>query len=146
MSMFNRVMNFIGFGDEEENERDHQVQASTEGPENQDGRRARGAVVSIHSQKTSKVMLSEPQTLEDVKDLVEQLRSRRIVLINLQNLKESSAMRVVDMLDGAICAFNGKMVKVGLGIYLCAPDNFEINGTIDADRYANLNLDLTQHD
>jgi hypothetical protein len=28
-------------------------------------------------------------------------------------------------------AFNGRLETVGVGIYMCAPDNFEINGGID---------------
>jgi cell division inhibitor SepF len=133
MGVFNRVMNFIGFGEEEEAERDEAEATETDSAS--ETRRTRGTVVSIHAQKTSKVTLSEPQHLDDVTDMVEQLRARRSVVINLQCLTEASAQRVVDVLHGAVCAFNGKMVKIGVGIYLCAPDNYEVNGTIDADRF-----------
>lgn len=140
MGVFNRVMNFMGFGDEEEEvERESASEPARAESETTDvvseARRSRGTVVSIHAQKTSKVMLSEPSTLEEVKELVEHLRARRVVIVNLQNLEEASALRVVDVLDGAICAFNGKMVKIGYAVFLCAPDNFDINGTIDADKF-----------
>ncbi len=133
MGVFQKVMNFIGFGDEEEVERDETESGEPESAT--ETRRTRGTVVSIHAQKTSKMTLCEPQHLDDVTDMVEQLRARRSVIVNLQCLTEASAQRVVDVMHGAVCAFNGKMVKIGVGIYMCAPDNYEVTGTIDADRF-----------
>ena len=40
------------------------------------------------------------------------------------------AKRRIDFLGGTIYAIEGKMQKLGNGIFLCAPNNFNIEGKI----------------
>ena len=43
------------------------------------------------------------------------------------------AKRIIDFLSGCIYAIGGTMQKVGVGIYLCAPKNVNVQGKITED-------------
>ena len=44
------------------------------------------------------------------------------------------AKRIIDFLSGCIYAIGGTMQKVGVGIYLCAPNNVAVQGKISEDQ------------
>jgi len=39
-------------------------------------------------------------------------------------------VRIVDFLSGTVYALNGTISKVGSNIFVCTPDNVEVQGTI----------------
>lgn len=132
MGVMNKFMNFFGLQDEEEYEdhdrnRGHEDEAE---PTLQDLRRNRGNVVSIHSQKNTRMVLSEPRSYEEAQDIADHLRSRRPVLVNLQRVRKDQAVRIVDFLSGTIYALNGQIAKAGPNIFMCTPESVEIEGTI----------------
>ena len=43
------------------------------------------------------------------------------------------AKRIVDFLTGSLYAMNGNLQKLGGGIFLCAPNNVNIEGKITDD-------------
>jgi cell division inhibitor SepF len=132
MSVLHKVLNFIGFGEEVDDDREQTDTDAEESESSNETRRSRGNVVSIHANKPAKVVLAQPDDLDDVKDLIEQLRARKAVIINLQHHKDALvATRIGDKLHGAIFAFNGKMTTITNGIYMCTPDNYDVSGSMD---------------
>jgi cell division inhibitor SepF len=133
MSVMNRVWNFFGLQDEES-----QDQRGRAGEEEHDAleavpditRRNRNNVVSIHSQKHVRVVLSEPRSYEEAQEIADHLRSRRPVVINLQRVRSEQAMRIIDFLSGTVYALNGSIAKLGANIFICTPDSVEIHGSI----------------
>lgn len=88
-------------------------------------------VVSLQSvQKSSKVMLLEPRSYEEVQDIADHLCSRKAVIINLQRVPREQGRRIVDFLSGTVYAIGGDIQKVGSQIFFCAPDNVDISGAI----------------
>lgn len=132
MGVLNKVMHFFGLQDEEEYEDQDRGRFHDEEPEPtlQDLRRNRGNVVSIHSQKNTRMVLSEPRSYDEAQDIADHLRSRRPVLVNLQRVRKDQAVRIVDFLSGTVYALNGHIAKVGPNIFVCTPDSVEIEGTI----------------
>jgi cell division inhibitor SepF len=125
-------MNFLGLQEEEEiDERerymDQQEERETQG---QEPRKNRGNIVSIHSQKNVKVVLTEPRSYEEAVDIADHLRSRRPVIVNLQRVRSEQALRIVDFLSGTVYALSGSISKLGANIFLCTPDTVEIQGAI----------------
>ncbi len=45
-------------------------------------------------------------------------------------MEHDQALRVVDFLSGTVYAIGGDIQKVGASIFICAPDNVEISGSI----------------
>ncbi|RAV04719.1 cell division protein SepF [Paenibacillus sp. YN15] len=132
MGVMNRIMNFIGLQEEEEIIEREQVAEHHEEPETNpfEARRNKGNVVSIHSQKNMRMIMSEPRNYEDTQDIADHLRSRRSVVVNLHKARQDQAIRIVDFLSGTVYALNGTITKVGPNIFLCTPDNVDILGVI----------------
>ncbi len=132
MGVMNRIMNLIGLQEEEEIIEREQVVEQHDEPETNpfEARRNKGNVVSIHSQKNVRMIMSEPRNYEDTQDIADHLRSRRSVVVNLHKARQDQAVRIVDFLSGTVYALNGTITKVGPNIFLCTPDNVDILGAI----------------
>ncbi|MDO3409218.1 cell division protein SepF [Saccharibacillus sp. CPCC 101409] len=136
MGVMNRFMNFLGLQEEEEIvEREKVVEPEEQAYEpaaNYETRKNAKAnnVVSIHSQKNVKVVLSEPRTFDDAQQIADHLRAHRSVVVNLQQVRKDQAKRIFDFLNGTLYAINGNIAKVGGDIFLCTPDTVEVEGSI----------------
>lgn len=75
----------------------------------------------------SEVVVIEPRSFDEALDIVEQLRCRRSVVLNLQYLDSEQSQRVVDFLSGATHALDGHQQRVGQGVFIFAPSNFVLN-------------------
>ncbi len=84
-------------------------------------------VVNIHNNMAFKIEVFEPHTFEEAVEVVECLRSKRPVVINLEEIDAELARKVFDFLSGALCAIDGKAEKVAKGIFLMAPNNIQIS-------------------
>lgn len=137
MSVMNRFMNFLGLQEEEEVVEREKVmpveeqdtETSTFEPRKSTKSNSNN-IVSIHSQKNVRVVLSEPRSYDEAQDIADHLRSRRAVIVNLQRVRNDLAIRIVDFLSGTVYALNGSISKLGPNIFLCTPDSVEIQGAI----------------
>ncbi len=84
-------------------------------------------VVNIHNNMAFKIEVFEPRTFEEAVEVVECLRSKRPVVINLEEIDAELARKVFDFLSGALCAIDGKAEKISKGIFLMAPNNVQIS-------------------
>ena len=75
-----------------------------------------------------KLLLIEPKTFEECPKLVDSLKSRRPVIINLERLETEVARKIFDFLSGATYALNGNVQKVANNIFIFAPENVDIAG------------------
>lgn len=137
MGVMNRVMNFLGLQEEEEVierepiiNKDGTTEESESHVQEPRNKQHKGNVVSIHSQKNTRVVLQEPRSFDDSQEIADHLRSRKSVIVNLQRVRPEQAMRIFDFLNGTVYALNGSISKLGPNIFLCAPDSVEIQGSI----------------
>jgi cell division inhibitor SepF len=88
-----------------------------------------GAKVLEHpnAQPMSEVLVIEPRQFEESIDIVEHLRGRKSVLLNLHMLDNEQSQRVVDFLSGACWAIDGHQQRIGDGVFLFAPASVTIN-------------------
>ena len=75
-------------------------------------------------------MVVEPKVFDEVKDIAENLKNRRPVIVNLEQATPELARRVVDFVMGASYALNGSQQKVGSGIFLFVPSNMDISSEL----------------
>lgn len=129
MGVMNKFMNFLGLQEEEEIVEREYTQEEMQ-PQPTEFRKNKGNVVSIHSQKNVKVVLSEPRSYEDTQEIADHLKSHRPVVVNLQRVRQDQAVRIVDFLSGTVYALNGGISKIGANIFFCTPDNVETQGAI----------------
>lgn len=94
-------------------------------------------IVSI-TQKTSKVILSEPRVYAEAQDIADNLKNKRAVVVNLQRIDREQGVRIIDFLSGTIFALGGDIKRIGTDIFLCTPDNVEVDGNISDYYYEDL--------
>ena len=87
-----------------------------------------GKVVDHPSaQAASEVLVIEPRQFEESIEIVEHLRGRKSVLLNLHMLDNENSQRVVDFLSGACHAIDGHQQRIGDGVFLFAPASVVIS-------------------
>ena len=81
----------------------------------------------------SKMMLLEPRAYSESQQIADYLKNRNAVVVNLKRVTPDVAKRIVDFLYGTIYAINGDLQKLGGGIFLCTPNNVNVEGKISED-------------
>ena len=81
----------------------------------------------------SKMILLEPRAYSEAQQIADHLKKRNTVVVNLKRVTPEQAKRIVDFLSGTIYAINGKIQKIGGGIFLCAPNNISVQGEITSE-------------
>ena len=78
----------------------------------------------------SKMMLLEPRAYSESQQIADYLKNRSAVVVNLKRVTPDQAKRIVDFLYGTIYAIGGDIQKLGGGIFLCTPNNVNVEGKI----------------
>lgn len=73
------------------------------------------------------VMVVEPKTFEESLDVVNNLRDRKSIILNLHLLDEEQSQRVVDFVSGATHAIDGNQQRIGEGVFIFTPHNICIS-------------------
>lgn len=73
-----------------------------------------------------KLVVIEPQGFDECSRLVDNLKSRKPVIVNLEKLESETARKIFDFLGGATYALNGNVQKVANNIFIFAPENVAI--------------------
>lgn len=76
----------------------------------------------------SKMILVEPRAYSESQQIADYLKNRNTVVVNLKRVTSDQAKRLIDFLTGTIYAIGGNLQKLGNGIYLCTPNNVNIQG------------------
>lgn len=87
-------------------------------------------VVNIHTKTQMKVVIYEPTSFEEAPSIVDNLKNRKPVIINLESVDPELAKKFFDFLNGAIYAIDGNIQRVSHGIFILAPNNVDISGNI----------------
>ena len=82
------------------------------------------------TQEGSKMILLEPRAYSESQQIADYLKKRNTVVVNLKRVTSDQAKRIVDFLSGTIYAIGGDLQKIGGGIFLCTPNNINIQGKI----------------
>lgn len=82
----------------------------------------------------SKMILLEPRAYSESQQIADHLKARNTVVVNLKRVTSDQAKRIIDFLAGTIYAIGGDLQKIGGGIFLCTPNNVNIQGKITDDK------------
>lgn len=85
------------------------------------------------SSEGSKLILLEPRAYSESQQIADHLKNRHTVVVNLKRVTADQAKRIVDFLSGTIYAIGGDLQKIGGGIFLCTPNNINVQGKISND-------------
>ncbi len=148
MSFGDKLLDFMGLGREKADE-DYIDEINYEddfadsyAPPKQSGRQSyndfdddyetssgkRNKVVKIHTTAQLKLVVMQPESFEEARDIANHLKTKKPVVMNLESVEKEVARRIVDFLSGAVFALDGNIQKVSNGIFLIAPYNVGIMG------------------
>ena len=88
-----------------------------------------GQVVSLGNRQ--EVVLFHPSTFNDTSKAADDLRHKKAVILNMENVDKAMARRVVDFLSGCAYAVDGKVKKVAQSTYLFCPHNMDVVGDLE---------------
>lgn len=83
---------------------------------------------------SSKMILLEPRAFSESQQIADHLKRRNTVVVNLKRVTSDQAKRIVDFLSGTIYAIGGDLQKIGGGIFLCTPNNINVQGKISDEQ------------
>lgn len=69
------------------------------------------------------VMVIEPKSFEESLEVVNNLRDRKSIILNLHLLDAEQSQRVVDFVSGATHAIDGNQQRIGEGVFIFTPNN-----------------------
>jgi len=136
--MASKVMNkFMGFlGMAEEDEDDIQEMENEEEDENMDieslmsANKKQSKVVNIHTSTSTKVVIIKPDDFDEATVISDNLKSRKIVVINTTGLDPKTGQRLLDFVGGVCYALSGDLQQVEKGVYIVSPSNIEVNNEL----------------
>lgn len=77
-------------------------------------------------QKKGPVSVFSPTSYEDVETIIDTIKSGKNAVVHLTELKVETAIRVLDMLSGAIYALGGGVYEMGKNIFMFSPSGVEV--------------------
>ena len=137
MSMMEKVKDFIGITDlEEDYEEEDLVSEGTERNKNErmETYTKRNNVIKVHSNTDMKVFICEPEKYEDCTKAVDEIKNRKVVVLNIEGMELENQKQVFEFIKGAVYALEASIQKVSNGIFVLAPNNVQIDGRL-SDRY-----------
>ncbi len=87
--------------------------------------------VSMNQSGQFKMVVIEPKSLDECRRLVDNLKARKPVIINLERVETDLARKMFDFLGGATYALSGNIQRVTQNIFIFAPNNVNINAKLD---------------
>lgn len=127
---FTKKISDLIFGPEEDDEVDFAAEAEVEAIPSEPAPRSFGAkkskIVSIAATTQMKVVVVSVERFDEAREVVDHLRNKKPVVVNLEKLDKDISRRVIDIISGASYALQGSTQKVAKGIFLVAPYNVDI--------------------
>jgi cell division inhibitor SepF len=139
--VLNKVMGFLGLEDDLEEEIEETEEKRQEKAVNDtvpvepfiSSSKRQNKVVSIHTTIAAKVKIVKPSTYEEAADICDELKNRKIIVINTTGLEPRIAQRLLDFMGGASYALGGDLEEVEKGVYLLSPATVEVSNDFKSE-------------
>jgi len=147
----NKMMGFLGLEEEIDDDVYEENQRTSE-REDVEGngeaiflaQKKQNKVVNIHTAASAKVVIIKPNDYDDATNICDNLKNRKIVVINTTNLEMKTAQRLLDFVGGATYALGGEFQQVEKGVYIVSPSNVEVSNELKNELTANGLLNWTK--
>ncbi len=91
-----------------------------------------GHVVNMSTGGKQEVVLFHAKTFGDATKAADELRGKKAVILNMENVDKALTRRVVDFLSGCVYALDGKVKKIAQSTYLFCPHSMNIVGDLES--------------
>ncbi len=79
----------------------------------------------------SNVIITYPKTIQDVQAIIDSLRNRQAIIVDMSKINDKGCQRIMDYLSGAIYALGGAQQRIADSMFLFTPDGVSIQGPSD---------------
>ena len=142
-AIMNKVLDFLGMEQEDEEDIDVQeenVQYGMEDDEETSDKRffgKRGKVVNMAQTQQVKMVVFQVTSFEQSETICNMLKQKQSVIVSLEYVNKDIARRVVDFISGSVHALDGHIQKVSNAIFVVAPFNYEISNELAREEIKN---------
>lgn len=135
MSLFDKVKNGLGIGDDgyDDYDEEDQVQENIFARRAAEDKPAEGRhnkVVNVNATTQLQVVLVKPERFDDASAIADHLNDKRTVVLNLESTNKEVSRRLVDFLSGVAYANNGQIKRVANSTFIITPFNVDIMGDL----------------
>ncbi|AAK80078.1 cell division inhibitor SepF [Clostridium acetobutylicum] len=142
--VLNKVMGIIGLNDEDFDEYEDEVMEEKaiarensydydEKLNDKNSSNSNNKVVNIHTASSVKVVIVKPKDYDEATQICDDLKNRKIVVVNVTDLEPKTAQRLLDFMGGASYVLNGELLEIDKGVYLLSPSNVDISRDLKND-------------
>lgn len=135
--MMNKVMGFLGLEEEVDfDEREEREEIALDSEESEvesiftTNKKQNNKVVNIHTAASAKVVIIKPNDYDEAANICDNLKNRKIVVVNTTSLESKVAQRLLDFIGGACYALSGELQQVEKGVYILSPSNVEVSNDL----------------
>ena len=90
-------------------------------------------VLNINSGK-QEVVLFRPTSFNECSKAADDLRDKKAIIVNMENVDKALSRRVVDFMSGCAYALDGKVNKIAQSTYLFSPHSMDVVGDLENDQ------------
>ncbi len=90
-----------------------------------------GQVLNMGSGK-QEVVLFHAKSFDNAAKAADELRRKKAVILNMENVDKALTRRVVDFLSGSVYALDGSVKKIAQSTYLFCPHNMDVVGDLES--------------
>lgn len=82
--------------------------------------------VNQNLEQKSPIAVYNPTSYQDVETIIKSLKNGKTAIVHLTELKTETAIRILDMLSGAVYALDGGVYEMEKNIFMFSPTGVEI--------------------
>lgn len=124
-NFWEKILLHLGLAEEEDERGDEPVEDSSN--DYREIKSQKGRVLSLHTAKNQRVMILRPDDFGDVKNVADHLKSRRTIVLNLEDAELEDAKRILDFISGTAYALNCNVQKISENIFIFSPDGVDLS-------------------
>jgi cell division inhibitor SepF len=80
-----------------------------------------------------RVILSRPKDYDEATSICDELKNRKIVVVNVSDLEPKVAQRLLDFMGGASYVLNGELQEIEKNVYILSPSNVEVSNELKTE-------------
>ncbi|MGH4125703.1 MAG: cell division protein SepF [Clostridium sp.] len=132
--VMNKVMGFLGMAEDASDEIEEME--TEEDDDNMDieslmtANKKQSKVVNIHTTASTKVVIIKPEDFDEATTISDNLKSRKIVVVNTTGLEAKTGQRLLDFIGGSCYSLGGDLQQVEKGVYILSPSNVEVDNEL----------------
>lgn len=115
------ALDFFGFGQGLNGEELEYAESFDGDP----GRREPSGIYPLRTERSDfngmAIVRAKPTTIDEAPQVAEQIKDHLPVIVNLEDVPEPEARRIVDFLGGVVYGVDGSMKKLARSVFICSP-------------------------